>query len=115
MFYVYRPIFIYFNWEAIIMTPDLKAGVLILTLKYNFIFEIILLEVFVGWILDNFLKMGIYEGNQKFYQMDMIPDPKDCSFGRRGRTYDLRNGFLSHLNDEVEALTTRRSTTESLT
>ena len=47
--------------------------------------------------------MGIYEGNQKFYQMDMIPDPKDCSFGRRGRTYDSRKGFLSHLNDVVES------------
>ena len=32
--------------------------------------------------------MGIYEGNQNFCQMDMIPDPKDCTFGRQGRTYD---------------------------
>ena len=32
--------------------------------------------------------MGIYEGSQNFYQMDMIPDPKDCTFGRQGRTYD---------------------------
>jgi len=35
--------------------------------------------------------MGIYDGNQTFYQMDMIPDPKDCTFGRQGRTYDPSN------------------------
>ena len=41
--------------------------------------------------------MGIYDGNQTFYQMDMIPDPKDCTFGRQGRTYDPSQGFLTRV------------------
>ena len=34
---VYRPIFVYLNWEAIIMSPDLKAGVVLLTPKTIYI------------------------------------------------------------------------------
>ena len=45
-------------------------------------------------ILGFLKKMGIYDGNQTFYQMDMIPDPKDCTFGRQGRTYDPSQGSV---------------------